>query len=84
MEEKKHFIKNLTAVHIPAKISRNVLSVWVFWTSHSQIIGYQRKESEILTPLYNFHQPNEHLDISGAIKAQDSPLLVIGIEQKPS
>ena len=50
-------------------------SIWVFFHEHSRITGVQGKGEGIsLTPHYPFHPLHRHLDISGAITAESSPL----------
>ena len=50
-------------------------SVWVFFHSHSRIIGLQEKgEDTSLTPHYHFHPLQKHLNISRVVTAESSPL----------
>ena len=54
-------------------------SIWVFFHEHSRFTGQQGKgEGIFLTPLYHFHPLHRHLDISPAITAESSPLLIAG------
>ena len=57
------------------RICDALFSIWVFFHEHSRFIGQQGKVEGIsLTPLYHFHPPHRHLDISRAIIAESSPL----------
>ena len=52
-------------------------SIWVFFHEHLRITGLQGKGEGIsLTPHYHFHPLHRHLDISRAITAESSTLLV--------
>ena len=51
--------------------------IWVFFHEHSWFTGQQGKSEAIsLIPLYHFHLFHRHLDISRAITAESSPLLI--------
>ena len=52
-----------------------LFAVWVFFHEHSGFTWQQGKgEGIYLTPLYNFHPLNRHLDITRVITAESSPL----------
>ena len=54
----------------------------VFFHEHSRITGLQGKEEGIsLTPHYHFHRLHGRLDISRAIAAESSPLVVVQMEK---
>ena len=67
-------ISIFVAIRTGGKISF-FFSIWVFFDNHSRITGLQGKGEGIsLTPHYHFHQLHRHLDISGMITAESSPL----------
>ena len=54
-----------------------VFSIWVLFHEHSRFAGQQGKGEVIsLTPLYQFHPLNRHLDISRAIITESPSLLI--------
>ena len=64
------FFKNFFPLNI-------FFSIWVLFHEHSRITGLQGKGEGIpLTPHYHFHPLHRHLDISRAITAESSPLLI--------
>ena len=64
---------------ISIKSSFFFFSIRFFFRDHSRITGLQGKGEGIsLTPHYHFHPLHGHLDISGAITAENSPLHIAG------
>ena len=73
----KHVLLRKSYLTITCSKSTNFFSVWVFFHNHSRITGLQRKWEGIpLTLLYRFQQFHGHLDVSRAITAGSSPLLI--------
>ena len=71
-------LNSLLLLSVMSKTDINIIHlffIWAFFHKHSPFTGQQGKGQGIsLSPLYHFYPLHRHLDISGAINAESSPL----------
>ena len=72
---KEHHKEIVFNIHLLKDLLEPFFAIWVFFHEHSRSAGEWGKGEAISSiPLYHFDPHHRHLDISGAIAADSSPL----------